>query len=461
MKNIYSFLPFEPSSEQKLVLDNLSEFIHSNRENELFILRGYAGTGKTSLMGAAIKFMDANETKNVLMAPTGRAAKVLASGAGKAAYTVHKMIYHTGADENSGPVFQLQHNAHTQTIFVVDEASMLGESPAEARQQFHLLDDLLQFVYSGHECKLILLGDDAQLPPVGLDHSYSLFGEYYKRRFSLRVIENVLTGVMRQKSDSAILHNATAIRSALDAPESFSGLDLDLQKDVSRVPPSELTEAVEASFRKFGRAQTIVITRSNKRANQINSHIRNAVFQYEDEIASGDLLMVVKNNYYWLDNKHSAGFIANGDFAEVVRVRAKEEKYGFRFARVLLKFTDYPDDDERECLVLLDTLQSSASGLDNEKQKQFFMNLQAAYADIPSQERKYAAIKKDPYFNALHIKYGYAVTCHKSQGGQWEQVFLDTYGWFDPQPSKEYLRWMYTAVTRASGSLFVLANTPH
>jgi ATP-dependent exoDNAse (exonuclease V) alpha subunit len=459
MPSVLGFFPFTPNASQELVLRSLQEFVDSGKENRICILRGYAGTGKTSIMGALIRYMEAINRKSMLLAPTGRAAKVLSVASQKKAYTVHKVIYHTDPDGFSGLVFQLQHNAHKKTVFIVDEASMLGESPQDARQQYHLLDDLIQFVYSGDDCSLILLGDDAQLPPVGLDHSYSLFGDYYRRKFSLDVMELTLSEVMRQKEDSGILWNATHIRSHIDQAAAFDQINTLAFEDVKRADPSEFTELLERSYSQVGRNECIVITRSNKRANQINKHIRNSIFQYEDEITSGDLLMVVKNNYFWLDKKHSAGFIANGDFAEVVKVKSKEEKFGFRFAKLLLRFTDYPEEDETECMVLLDTLHSPATGLEPEKQKQLYTQMQLGYANVTEGKKRNAWFREDPYFNALHVKYGYAVTCHKSQGGQWREVYLDMYGWFSSQADREFLRWLYTAVTRASGKLFLLTGS--
>ncbi|MEG2573242.1 MAG: AAA family ATPase [Bacteroides sp.] len=460
-QQIKEFFPYEPTFEQDLVVKAFAEFLLSVTNDTIFVLRGYAGTGKTSLVGALVKLMDSLQQKSILLAPTGRAAKVFSLYAEHPAFTIHKKIYRQRSFSNETTNFALNDNLNTHTLFIVDEASMISNDGLSGSMfgTGRLLDDLIQFVYSGTGCRLLLMGDIAQLPPVGQDESPALCTDVLKG-YGLEVQEMNLTQVMRQLNDSGILWNATAIRGYI-AEEDCSHLPKIKLKgfsDIKMLPGDELIETLSSSYNRVGMDETIVVCRSNKRANVYNNGIRNMILCREEELSTGDLLMVAKNNYFWTEQCKEIEFIANGDVAEVKRVRRVYELYGCRFAEVMLSFPDY-DNYELEVNLLLDTLHTDSPALPKEQNDKLFYAILEDYADIPTKRERMKKMKANPYYNALQVKYAYAVTCHKAQGGQWKNVFLDQGYLTDESLTPDYFRWLYTAFTRATENLY-LVNYP-
>ena len=452
---------FEPTSEQEKAISALAMFLLSRQQDEVFVLRGYAGTGKTSLVGALVRTLDYLKQRSVLLAPTGRAAKVFSQYAGHPALTIHKKIYRQKVFSGEGGNFVLNDNLHQHTLFIVDEASMIANQGLSGAVfgTGRLLDDLISFVYSGQGCRLLLMGDTAQLPPVGEEAGPALLSAELAG-YGLRVYELDLTQVVRQLEDSGILWNATQLRRLVENEEvfhlptiRFSGFP-----DVKNIAGNELIEALNESYSQVGLEETIVICRSNKRANIYNKGIRNQILYCEEELSSGDVLMVAKNNYYWAEACKELDFIANGDIAIVRRVRRSRELYGFRFVDVLLSFPDY-DDFEIEAKVLLDTLHADSPALPKEQNEQLFHAVLEDYADISLKSERMKKLKTDPYYNALQVKYAYAITCHKAQGGQWKRVFLDQGYVTEELLGPDYFRWLYTAFTRATETLY-LVNFP-
>lgn len=449
---------YEPTSEQGSAIKALSEFLLSTHADSIFVLKGYAGTGKTSLVGALVKAMDKLERKSVLLAPTGRAAKVFSLYADHPAYTIHKKIYRQQSFSNELTNFSLNDNLNRDTLFIVDEASMIANRGLSGSMfgTGRLLDDLIQFIYSGAGCRLLLVGDTAQLPPVNEEESPALNTGVIKG-YGLEVHENNLTEVVRQLNGSGILRNATSIRQYIHQ-ESYAELpkiQLSEFTDIKAIPGNELTDTLSLCYDKAGMDETIVICRSNKRANMYNKGIRNMILYREEELESGDLLMVAKNNYYWSENHKEIDFIANGDIAVVKRVRKIRELYGFRFAEVLLSFPDY-NEYEMEVNLLLDTLQADSPALPKEENDKLFYSVLEDYADISTKRERMKKMKTDPFYNALQVKYAYAITCHKAQGGQWKNVFLDQGYLTQANLSSDYFRWLYTALTRATGKLYLI-----
>ena len=453
-------LPYVPTEEQAGLVARLAEFLWDDNVPSVFVIKGYAGTGKTSLVGALVKTLEAFERACVLLAPTGRAAKVFASYAAHPAYTIHKKIYRQRAFTGDFTGFQLAHNAHKNTFFIVDEASMIANEAAEGAHYGSglLLDDLFDFVYSGAGCRLILLGDTAQLPPVGQVRSPAL-DEDYLRRYGYPVFSCELTHVVRQVEESGVLFNATRLRNAMqENPLPVPSIAWRRFPDVSLVGGDELIEVLSSAYRRDGMDETIIVTRSNKRANIFNQGIRNRILYREEELASGDLLLVARNNYFWSEKYEKLDFIANGDVARVVRVRRVCEMYGFRFADVVLYFPDY--EEEMEAKVILDTLHSESPSLTAEENTRLFNAVMEDYADVPSKRERLKRLKNDPWFNALQVKYAYAVTCHKAQGGQWTNVFIDM-GYIRPDMlGLDFYRWLYTAFTRTTGRLWLINVSP-
>ncbi|HAF29355.1 MAG TPA: ATP-dependent endonuclease [Bacteroidales bacterium] len=450
-------LKFEPTKDQSRLVEGLSEFILDNDSTKIFLIKGYAGTGKTTIIGALVSSFSKLKIKSVLLAPTGRAAKVLSSYSKKSAYTIHKKIYRQKSSKDGFGVFNLDVNLHSNTFFIVDEASMISNNANESSAfgSGRLLDDLIQYVYNNKNCKLILIGDEAQLPPVGIDISPALDSKQIAT-FNLKVLEYNLKEVVRQQENSGVLLNATNIRNLISEENYvFPSIELDGIKDVQRISGSELIETISDSYNKYGYEDTIIITRSNKRANQYNKGIRSQILWREEEIATGDFLMIVKNNYYWIDENEKFDFIANGDIAEILRIKKYEERYGFRFADVILRFIDYGD-LEIECKIILDTLDINSAALSNEDNKKFYYNILEDYKHEKTRKKQYEGVKNDPYFNALQVKFSYAITCHKAQGGQWKNVFIDHGYIADDMMDKEYLRWLYTAFTRPVEKLFLV-----
>lgn len=452
---------YKPTLEQEKAVKSLADFLFSHQSDSVFLLKGYAGTGKTSLIGALVKTLDQLEQKCILLAPTGRAAKVFSHYARHSAFTIHKKIYRQRNFSNDMDNFSLDDNLHQQTLFIVDEASMIpndglsGTSFGTGR----LLDDLIQYVYAGTGCRLMLIGDTAQLPPVGEEESPSLSADVL-RGYGLQVHESQLTEVVRQMHDSGILWNATELRRYIAEEEFFSLPSIRVEgfPDIRVIPGNELIEAISDCYNSSGMDETIVVCRSNKRANIYNKGIRNSILEREDELNSGDLLMVAKNNYFWTKQCKEIDFIANGDIAVVRRVRRTREAYGFRFADVVLAFPDY-DDMELEVKLLLDTLHTDTPALPKEQNDKLFYSVLEDYADITVKRERMKKMKADPHYNALQVKYAYAVTCHKAQGGQWKRVFLDQGYMTEEMLTPDYFRWLYTAFTRATETLY-LVNWP-
>lgn len=425
------------------------------------MLRGYAGTGKTSLVGALVKAMDKLQQKSVLLAPTGRAAKVFSAYAGHPAFTIHKKIYRQQSFSNEVSNFSINDNLTTHTLYIVDEASMISNEGLSGSMfgTGRLLDDLVEFVYSGAGCRLLLMGDTAQLPPVGEEQSPALATEALKG-YGLNVIEVDLTQVVRQVQSSGILWNATQIRQLIAEDECFSLPKIKVSgfPDIQVVRGDELIDTLTGCYEKDGMDETIVVCRSNKRANIYNKGIRAQILYREDELNTGDLLMVAKNNYFWTEKYKEMDFIANGEIAVVRRVRRTRELYGFRFAEVLLAFPDQ-NDFELEANLLLDTLHSDAPALPKTENDRLFYSVLEDYVDITVKRERMKKMKADPHYNALQVKYAYAVTCHKAQGGQWQNVFLDQGYMSDEYLTPDYFRWLYTAFMRASKTLY-LVNYP-
>lgn len=460
-RQIKENFPYQPTPEQENAIKLLSQFLCSSKADVTFLLRGYAGTGKTSLVGALVRTLDFLKQKVVLLAPTGRAAKVFSAYAGHPAFTIHKKIYRERAYSGEGGNFTLNDNLTTHTLYIVDEASMISNEGLSGAMfgTGRLLDDLVQFVYSGQGCRLLLMGDTAQLPPVGEELSPALYADAL-RGYGLEVVETDLTQVVRQEQQSGILWNATALR-RLIAEEEWGVLPkirISGFPDVKLLPGNELIDTLSACYDRDGTDETIVVCRSNKRANIYNNGIRAQILWREEELESGDLLMVAKNNYYWTEKEKNLDFIANGETAVVRRVRRTAEMYGFRFADVLLSFPNWQD-AELEVRLLLDTLHSDAPALSREESERLFQTVLEDYADIPLKRDRMKKMKADPYYNALQVKYAYAVTCHKAQGGQWKNVFLDQGYMSEEYLTPDYFRWLYTAFTRATDTLY-LVNYP-
>lgn len=460
-QQIKTNFPYKPTFEQENVVKILADFLFCRKMDVLFLLKGYAGTGKTSLIGALVKTLDQLEQKCVLLAPTGRAAKVFSHYAGHPAYTIHKKIYRQKTFSNEMDNFSINDNLHQHTLFIVDEASMIANDGLSGSMfgTGRLLDDLIQYVYSGQGCRLMLIGDLAQLPPVGEEESPALSADVLKG-YGLEVHEAMLTEVVRQLSDSGILWNATELRRYISEEDFFTlpMVKVDGFPDVKVIPVNELIEAIGDSYDRVGMDETIVVCRSNKRANIYNKGIRNTILYREEELETGDLLMVAKNNYFWTEGCKELDFIANGEIAEVRRVRREREMYGFRFADVVLRFPDY-DELELEATVLLDTLHTESPALPKEMNDKLFYAVLEDYSDITIKRERMKKMKSDPYYNALQVKYAYAVTCHKAQGGQWKRVFLDQGYMTEDMLSPDYFRWLYTAFTRATETLY-LVNWP-
>ena len=451
--------PFELTTKQDIVLDQLSGFVFDNTPNALYLLKGFAGTGKTSIIGTLVSNLWETKKSAVLMAPTGRAAKVISNYSGKEAFTIHKKIYFPKKDKTGGVKFVLQPNKHRNTIFIVDEASMIPDTPADSKlfENGSLLDDLMQFVYSGHKCKLLLIGDKAQLPPVKSDLSPAMDAELLDLNYNKRVTTVELDEVVRQEMDSGILMNATRLREVLQDEfyESFTFYLHGFSDIVRLVDGQEIMDAINDSYDANGYEESAIIVRSNKRANLYNQQIRNRILFRENELSAGDYMMVVKNNYFWIKPTTEAGFIANGDIIEVLEIFNIKELYGFKFADVKVRMVDYPRMRPFETVLLLDTIDAEAPSLSYEDSNRLYQEVQKDYEDETSNYRKFLKIKGDKHFNALQVKFSYAITCHKSQGGQWNTVFVEQ-PYLPNGMDKEYIRWLYTAITRAKEKLYLI-----
>lgn len=451
--------PHNPTPIQSIALEKLADFIIKGGKDDVFLLKGFAGTGKTTLVGTITKHLWHAKKKYVMLAPTGRAAKVMANYSGKEAFTIHRKIYFPKKQSNGAIKFVLAPNKHRDTLFIVDEASMVPDSPADSKlfENGSLLDDLMYFVYSGHKCKLLLIGDTAQLPPVRLELSPALDAPKLEMNYNKEVTKIELDEVTRQTAGSSILWNATLIREQLqeDFYEEFK-FDLNEGADVIRLTDgNDIQEAIDSSYQNQGREETTIIVRSNKRANLYNQNIRERILYLENEIAVGDYMMVVKNNYFWLRPNSEAGFIANGDIVEVLELFSIKELYGFKFAEVKVRMVDYPNQKPFETVLLLDTIMAESPSLSYEDGNRLYQEVAKDYAHEKSNYKRFLGVKNNRYFNALQVKFSYAITCHKSQGGQWENVFVEQ-PYLPDGPNKDYLRWLYTAVTRAKNKLYLI-----
>lgn len=462
---------FPPTQEQAHALEVFAEFLTDRDPHAVMILRGSAGTGKTTLSGAIVRTLKEIRQKVMLLAPTGRAAKVFSLNSGSPAYTIHRRIYREKSFSGVEGQFNLNDNLYTDTLFMVDEASMIANMGLGGMSfgSGCLLDDLVHFVYQGRNDRLLLIGDKAQLPPVGEEESPALHTAMLEG-YGLKVYECDLNEVLRQSEESGILYNATMIRQMIthDDITQLPKIHFAGYSDIKPMPGAELIEALADSYHHVGLDDTIVVTRSNKRANIFNQGIRNMVLDREEELSQGDILMIVKNNYYWMEEERKSNnklqsndipaFLANGDRAKVLKVRRRIDLYGFRFATLLLQFPDY-DNYELEATVLLDTLTSEAPALTHEQQEQLFHQIEEDYQDIPLKADRMKAIRQDQFFNALQVKFAYAVTCHKAQGGQWAHVYVDQGYMTDDMLNPDYIHWLYTAFTRATEMLY-LVNWP-
>lgn len=452
-----SRLNFTPNGKQGEAIRLFGDFLVSTEQFRTLILTGYAGTGKTSLIGNLVGSMQQLKRRAVLLAPTGRAAKVFSGFAGQKAFTIHKRIYRKKKIENGSIQLVLAPNLYKGTLYIVDEASMIADYTATAQSgvsERNLLEDLLTFVFSAENCALILVGDEGQLPPVGSDFSPALNATYLKHHFPKLVISELkLMEVMRQQSSSFILKNATLIRSA--KAELKLNLTSKQNKDLFSINGIEFQDKLEAAYAFSGPDETIIITRSNKRANAYNQEVRKRILFFEDEISSGDVIMAVKNNYFWVPETSEAGFIANGEILKVIKIFRREELHDFSFQHAEVELLDYPEMGSFKIILMLDTLYTEGPSLPRERMKQFFFAVEQDYADERNKKKRYEKILADPYFNALQVKFAYAVTCHKAQGGQWEQVFLD-HGYLDEMLDESFFRWLYTGFTRAREKLFLV-----
>ena len=460
LKNILNTnLPFNPTGCQEKLIDVLSDYITSDEPDKIMLIKGYAGTGKTTMVFSLTQSLTSLKIRSILLAPTGRAAKVMSEYCKMPALTIHKKIYRQKSSSDGMGKFGLDKNLYKNTYFIVDEASMISNELSENSVfgSGRLLEDLLEYVYSGKNCRLILVGDTAQLPPVKLNISPALEAaslEYYG--FSVNEVE--LKKVVRQAKDSGILFNATKIRNRIGSFNDNSGffpIDINSFDDVERISGEELIETISSAYDKYGLFETTIVTRSNKRANLFNKGIRGSILYKENEVEKGDLLMVVKNNYFWVDDEMKLDFIANGDIAEIVTIYGYEELYGFRFANVSLGFIDY-ENLEIDCKIFLETLSIESASFPYEQNRQLFDLISEDYADVKNKRERWKKVKDNPYFNALQVKFAYAVTCHKAQGGQWKAVFVDHGFLNEDMLDTEYYRWMYTAFTRPTEKLFLV-----
>lgn len=449
--------PFEPTPGQAELAMQLANFFEESERRKLFVLKGYAGTGKTTFTNTLIKSLPAIQYKYVLLAPTGRAAKVLGNYTQQQAQTIHRKIYQVKHDKFGKSQSVLKENKHTNTLFIVDEASMIGNSEMEGDSGFsqnNLLDDLFQFVYSAKNCLLMFIGDVAQLPPVKLTISPALNVDYLRFEYGMSLYTHELKDVVRQQKDSGILLNATALRILIKRGETLPVLKANGFDDVHSLYGNEVEEAFSNAFDPKHLDDTLVICRSNKQANRYNQFIRNNYLGQTDELNAGDQLMVLKNNYFWLDDSSEAGFIANGDVIEIRSLLNIEEHYGFRFADARIKLIDYPEEEELVVKLLLDTIYAETPALSSADNRKLWDEILATYENEKTIKQKMENVRGNEYFNALQVKFSYAVTCHKAQGGQWKNVFVDQGYMTDEKYTQEHLRWLYTAVSRATENLF-------
>ena len=462
LTSLLSNFGLTPTKNQRKVIGELTDFVFSKMQKHTFVLKGYAGTGKTSIIGALVKTLPEFNFTPVLLAPTGRAAKVLSNYSNQPAYTIHKMIYQLRSGGDGFTRFSIKENKFENALFLVDEASMIGDGAGLTNVSWgetkSLLDDLLNYVYSGRNCKLILIGDVAQLPPVGMEISPALDEDFLFQAYHLNLEFFELNEVVRQTKSSGILKLATSVRDKITANNYQLPL-LQMQdsfKDVFKISGVELEDALSDAYSKYGEENCMVICRSNKRTNLFNLQIRARIKWLEEEIASGDFIMVVKNNYFWLDDSSKAGFIANGDIVEILRIKGQEEQYGFRFANVTVRMIDYPNEPDLEVKILLESILSDSASLPSARFRELYDAISEEYSFEPNRKKRNEMIRKNPYYQALQVKFANAVTCHKSQGGQWDVVFVEQGYLTEEMINLEYLRWLYTALTRAKKELYLV-----
>lgn len=456
---LVSKFPFEPTKGQKELFRLFDDFLlNKSLHKPTLVLRGYAGTGKTTVVGAIVKMLPFFDFKYVLMAPTGRAAKVMAGYTKRTAFTIHKKVFQQTAEPGGGLVFKRQSNYHKNTLFIVDEASMISDKADYGRKG--LLTDLIDYVFSQEGNRLLLIGDVAQLPPVGSLESPALESDLLSQSFGVDVKSLELREVMRQEQESGILFNATKLREQLLQEKAEIKLATSRFPDTFKMTGEKLEEGLRYAYDKYGTENAVIICRSNKNAVQYNQYIRRAIQFREDELEAGDHLMIVRNNYHFLPENSPAGFLANGDFVEVLKIIRFDEYYGLRFVELRVQLLDYPEQEPFEAKVILDTLYSPEASLNDEAYKKLYQEVSAEYDDLSTKTERMKAIKKNPYLNALQVKFAYALTCHKSQGGQWDAVFVDQGYLTEEMVDQEYIRWLYTAVTRATKELFLVNFHP-
>lgn len=462
-KNFYSILsqnfPFNPTLKQDAFFQKIAVFITNSDNDSIFVLKGYAGTGKTTVISTIVNHLIEINKKYVLLAPTGRAAKVIANYSNKPAFTIHKKIYFPKKSSAGGLAFTMQQNKHKNTIFIVDEASMISDQSNESKlyENGSLLDDLISYIYSGDNCKMILLGDTAQLPPVNLDISPALNTDTLELHYDKKIDWIELDEVMRQELNSGILYNATQLRELLK-DDFITDFQFKLRgfKDIVRLTDGyDIQDAINQAYSNYSIEDTAFIVRSNKRANQYNEQIRMKILDKESDLSTGDFLMVVKNNYFWLKEKDEAGFIANGDIIEVLEIFAFKELYGFHFAKVKIRMVDYPNQQPFETVLILDTIKSEAPSLTYEQSNLLYEEVMKDYEHLTTKYAKFQKVKENEYFNGLQVKFSYAITCHKSQGGQWNTVFVEQ-PYLPDGIDRDYIRWLYTAITRAKDKLYLI-----
>jgi len=456
-KELLQKFPFEPTIKQQKLLNELSNFIFESNNRALFLLKGYAGTGKTTTISTVVNSLWKVGQKAVLLAPTGRAAKVISGYSKKQAFTIHKKIYFPKKQQNGSVDFIIQPNKHTNTIFIIDEASMIPDRPSNAKlfETGSLLDDLMNYVYAGKNCKIIFIGDTAQLPPVKLNVSPALEAKTLELEYQKDVTEIELDEVMRQHENSGILANATYLRMLIMNKSTDFQFDLNFPDIIRLIDGYDIEDAINSAYDNIGVEDTAFIVRSNKRANLYNQQIRTKIRGQENGISAGDYVMVVKNNYYWLQDSSEAGFIANGDICEITRLNAIKELYGFRFAEVEVRMIDYPNQKPFETVLIIDTLSSETPSLSYEESNKLYQAVKEDFIHEKSKYKQLLAVKNNKYFNALQVKFSYAMTCHKSQGGQWKTVFVEQ-PYLPDGIDVEYLRWLYTAITRAEEKLYLI-----
>ena len=446
--------PFTPTPGQLRLFSQVDEFLKEKDEKSVLVIKGYAGTGKTTVVSTLTQVLPLFNKKFVLLAPTGRAAKVMSQYAKRVAFTIHKRIYKQVGDASEGPAFKKQKNYAKNTVFIVDEASMIHEDKSFGSRG--LLSDLIQFVFSEESNKLILIGDNAQLPPVGQLISPALDKDYLESGYGVSVHHSLLTEVMRQEGDSGILMNATDLRNQLEKDKPEILFSTKGHKDIYKMTGEKMEDGLRYAYDNFGMENTIIICRSNKLANNYNQYIRNRIHFYESELEAGEILMIVRNNYVFTPDDVPGSFLANGDFVEVMKIVNFEEMYGFRFATLELRMLDYQSETSFAAKVILDTLHSESPSLNSDQNRELYEAIMEDYQDLASVKERREAMRKDPYLNALQVKFAYALTCHKSQGGQWNAVFVDQGYLKEDGIDTEYVRWLYTAITRATDQLFLV-----